>query len=487
MEQFQNDKLKKSAFGGMVWKLAERICAQLVSLVVSIMLARILTPEDYAPISIVFIFFAFCRVFISGGINASLIRKKQVDDLDYSTILIVNLVMATVLYIALFAFAPMIASLYENPVLVNVFRVMSLTFFISAFKAVLSAYTSTNLQFRKFFLSTIVGTVISAVVGIIMALKGFGVWALVAQEMTNNLLDTCILFVTTKLRVTWKFSWERMKEHLRYGWNIMVSSTISAIYDQLNPLIVGIRFTPVDLAFYNKGGSFPNLINSTISDTLSSVLFPVMAKVQDDPEDVRNITRRYVKTASYVLFPVMMGMFAVSDTFVKVLLTEKWLPAATYIQIFAFSGMFNLLQIGNLQAIKALGRSDLVLIMEIIKKSLYFVVIAVFVFFSESAEVLAFSSIVCTTIALVVNTYPNRKLIGYRYRYQLADFLPNLLISSGMAILVMLLGRLPLGDLPLLIVQILAGVVIYVGLSVITRNENFNYLLQFLRQILKRG
>lgn len=486
MEQPNNDKLKKSAFGGIIWKVAERICAQLVSLVVSIVLARILTPEDYAPISIVFIFFAFCRVFVSGGINTSLIQKKHVDDLDYSTVLIVNLAMATVLYVVLFVFAPMIASLYKKPIVTNVLRIMALTFFINAFKAVLSAYTSTNLQFRKFFLSTIGGTVFSAVVGITMALKGFGVWALVAQEMSNSFLDTCILFFTTKLRINWRFSWQRMKEHLEYGWNIMISSIISAIYDQLNPMIVGIRFAPVDLSFYNKGNSFPNLINSTVSDTLSSVLFPVMSKVQENPEDVLNITRRYVKTASYVIFPVMVGLFAVSDTFVKVVLTEKWLPAAPYIRIFCFSYMFNLIHIGNLQAIKALGRSDLVLIMEIIKKSLYFVVIAVFVFFSHSAVMLALSSVVCTVIALVVNTYPNRKLICYRYRYQLMDFLPNMLIAMAMGIPVMLMGNVRMDGFFLLVMQVLMGIIIYVGLSLITKNENFLYLIQLIRQILKR-
>lgn len=485
MEQPHNHELKKSAFGGMLWKLAERVCAQVVTLVVSIILARILIPEDYAPISVVNIFFAFCNVFISGGINASLIQKKDVTEEDYSTVLLINLAIALVLYTLLFLMAPVIAAVYAYPVLKPVIRVMGLTFFINGFKAVLSAYTSSNLQFRKFFLSTIVGTVISAVVGIGMAVRGWGVWALVAQQMTNSLLDTGILFVTTRLRIVWKFSTERLKHHFRYGWKIMVSSIISVLYDQTNPLIVGIRFTPVDLAFYNKGNSFPSLVNNTISDTLTSVLFPVMSKVQDNREDVLNITRRYVKTASYVIFPIMAGLFAVSDTFVEVLLTEKWLPAAPYIRIFAFSYMFNLIQVGNLQAIKAIGRSDLVLILEIIKKSLYFAVIVAFVFLSDSAIVLAMSSIVCTMIALLVNTFPNRKLIGYKYRYQLADFLPNLVISAAMGLLVMLLGKLLIPGQ--LILQILSGVVIYVGLSLITKNESFWYLLEFAGKLLKRG
>ena len=364
---------------------------------------------------------------------------------------------------------------------------MALTFFVNGLKAVLSAYTSSTFQFRKFFFSTIIGTAVSAAVGIVLAIKGFGVWALVAQEMTNSVLDTGILLLTTRLRFPLKISLERMKTHVRFGWNIMVSSIISVIYDQINPLIVGIRFTTVDLAYYNKGNSFPLLVNYTISDTLAAVLFPVMSKVQDNKEDILNITRRYVKISSYVLFPVMAGMFAVSDTFIEVLLTQKWAPAVPYLRIFAVCYMFELIQVGNLQAVKAIGRSDIILKMEILKKSLYFTVILLFVILSDSAVMLAVSSVVCTVIALAINTFPTRKLIGYYYRYQLADFLPNLIITVIMVSAVMLLGVLALPKLLLLVVQVLVGVVLYVALSIATRNENFRYLLDIILQMVKRG
>lgn len=479
--------LKKSAIYGAIWKFMERISAKTVTLVVSIVLARLLTPEDYAPIGIITIFFAFCNVFITGGMTSSLVRKKNADSDDYSTVLILNLAMAAGFYCMMFMLAPWIARVYHKDILLPATRIMGLSLFINALKAVLSAYTSSNLQFQKFFFSTIIGTLVSAVVGIVMAIKGFGVWALLAQEMTNSIMDTLILFISTRLRITWCFSRDKMKEHFHYGWKIMSSSTISVIYKQLNPLIVGIRFSPMDLSFYNKGSSFPELINSTISDTLSSVLLPVMSKVQDNREDVLNITRRYIKTASYLIFPVMVGLFAVSETLVELLLTEKWLPAVPYIQIFAFSYMFNLIQIGNLQAIKAIGRSDLVLILEIITKSLSFAVIAVFVFFSRSAEELALSAVVCTVISIMVNTYPNRKLIGYSFHNQIKDFLPNFLLSIGMGVPVFLLGKLNLSSFPLMLLQILAGVVLYIALSIITRNNDYRYLLQFLQKFLKRG
>lgn len=487
MEYPNGDGLKRSAFNSMIWKFAERVCAQLVSLVVGILLARMLMPEDYSVVGIVAIFFAFCNVFISGGLNASLIQKKNATVEDYSTVLYLNLLMALALYVLMFFCAPLIADLYEKPQLVALIRVMGLTFFANGLKSVLSAYISSMLDFKQFFLSTIVGTVISAVVGIVMAFRGMGAWALVAQEMTNTVIDTLILYWSTHLKFVWTFSVERIKALFGYGWKIMVSSVVAVAYDQINPLIVGLKFTPADLAFYNKGNSFPGLINNTVSDTLAAVLFPVMSRVQDDKEDVLNITRRYVKTASYVIFPLMMGLFAVSDNFIRFLLTDKWLQAVSYLRIFAVSYMFNLIQVGNLQAIKAIGRSDITLILEVLKKSIYFALIAGFVFFSDNPETFAFSSICCTAVATIINTAPNRKLLGYRYRYQIADILPNLLITLAMGAVVMLLGLLNCSVGLLLALQILTGVVVYVVLSVVTRNENFRYLLQFILQTLKRG
>ena len=328
---------------------------------------------------------------------------------------------------------------------------------------------------------------ISAFVGIFMALRGFGAWALVAQEMTNSLIDTLVLFFTTRLKISFRFSGQRLKSLFAFGSRNFLSSMLTVIYDQLTPLIVGLRFTTEDLAFYTKGKSFPELINSTLSDTMATVLFPVMAQVQDSTDHIRGITRRYIKTASYVIFPVMLGMFAVSDVFLTLLLTDKRLSSAVYIRIFCVSYMFNLVNVGNIQAIRALGRSDIVLKLEVLKKSIYLAVLCAFLFLSDRPQLLAVSSVVCTLIAVALNAFPNRKLIGYRFRWQLADILPNLLLSGVMCLIVVLLGRLPLAPLPLLLVQVVSGGAVYVLASAVTRNESFFYLLDFLRHSLKRG
>lgn len=481
-----SNNLKKKALSGFFWTFCERFGAQLVSTVVAILLARILTPEDYAPISVVTIFFNLANVIVAGGLNTALIQKKDSTRTDFSTILYVSLGISVVIYIALFFTAPLIASAYEIPLLVPIIRVMAFTVIINAVKSILSAFISNTLQFKKLFFSTMIATAISAAIGITMALTGFGTWALIAQQMSNAIFSTACLFITTKFVPALTFSIKSFKQLFGYGWKIFLTSIIDEIYNQLNPLIVGLKFSSVDLSFYSKGQSFPLLLNTTSTHTLSSVLFPIIAKVQDDLSAVLAITRRYIRVASYIIFPLMSGFFAVSESFVRLILTEKWLPAVPYIQIFCVSYMFNIIQIGNLQTIKAIGRSDVSLILEIIKKSTYFIIIAIFVFFAKTPVVLAISSICCTAVAILVNTFPNRKLIGYKYRYQLADILPNLIISTIMLVVVLFMNKLPLPTAALFVLQIFAGAVIYIVLSIITKNENFKYLLNTVKQFLRK-
>lgn len=482
----QKNNLKRKTVGGVFWKGMERIFAQLVSTLVSIVLARILMPEDYSVVSIVAIFFTFCNLFISGGLNSALIQKKDADYVDYSTIFFANMAMATVLYLIMFFCAPAISRLYRKELLVPVIRIMALTFFINGYKSILSAKITSDLRFRVFFWSTFVGTAISAVVGIFMAIKGFGPWALVAQQMTNSLIDTLIMSVTSHLKLRFVFSTERFRRLFSFGGKIFLASIITVLYDQAKPLIVGIKFSPTDLAYYNRGSGYPGLITSISSDTLSSSLFPAMAKVQDDKEAILNFTRRFMQLASFLTFPLMLGFLAVSENFVRIVLTEKWLPIVPYIMIFCISSMLKPIQNGNLQAIRAIGRSDVILILEIIKKSSYFVVILLFVLFTNSPILLAVSGIVTSLLASLINTRPNRKLIGYGYRLQLTDLLPNFITAAIMCALVYAMNYLQINLYLLTVLQILAGIVIFVGLNLLIRNKSMRYLFDSLKGMLRK-
>ena len=473
--------LKKKALSGAAWKLAERLLAQGISMVVTIVLARLLLPADYGVVSMVTIFFTFANVLISGGLNTALIQKSDADSEDYSTVFTVSLLVGAALYGLMFVSAPVIAGLYGQPMLVPVIRIMGLSLPVYAIKSIACAYTSATLQFRKFFFATLGGTLISGVVGIAMAYSGCGPWALVAQQMTNTVIDTVILFAVTKLRLRLHISMVRLRSLYAYGWKILVSSLLGTIYNQINPLVIGIRFSLSDLSFYTKGFSLVDMIASSLTYTLSSVLLPVLAKVQDDLEQLRSGTRTFMRGVSFLVFPMMLGLYAVSDNFVTVLLTEKWLPAAYYIRIFCVSHLFDIVAAGNCETIKAMGRSDVFLKIEVLKKSLYFVTLFLFIAFTNSPEVMALSNLVIALIAVTVNLIPNIRLIGYTVKMQLEDIWLNLAVSILMCVGVCLVGRLSLPALPLLMLQIVSGVGLYLGLNLLVRNPNLSFFTDYLK------
>lgn len=479
--------IKKKAIAGTIWKFLERISAQLVSMIVTIVLARLLSPDDYSVVGIVNIFFTFANVFISGGFNAALIQKQDADKEDYSSVFVISLSISIIIYIILFLCAPYIANIYKKPILTNVIRVMGISLPVYAIKSVVCAYISSNLQFKKFFFATFGGTIISAIVGIGMAYYGFGAWALVFQQTLNTIIDTIILYFTTDINLDFKFSLTRIRVLFSYGWNIFLSSTISAIYSEVNPLFIGLKYSGSSMSFYSKGKSFPGLLSSICNSTLSSVLFPVLSKFQDDKAELLRCTRRFIKLSSFLIFPVLLGFYSIADNFVVLLLTEKWLPATQYIKIFCISELFVSVHSGNCEAIKALGKSRLFLKMEFIKKSLYFVIIGLFMAFTNSPVELAYSTILCTIVALIVNSSPNIYLLNYKIKDQVKDVTLNLFSAIIMALIV---SKIKIGGIPIfveLIIQIFIGMITYIIICIITHNENFIYIYNTIKGYLRKS
>lgn len=481
MKEQQNKSIRQKVLSGAVWKFAERILAQAVSLIVSIIIARLLSPSDYGVVSIVTVFFAFANVLISGGLNTALIQKKDADSDDYNTVFTISFIISLVIYAILFLLATQIAELYNQPILVKIIRVLGLSLPIYAIKSIVCAYVSSNMQFRMFFYATLGGTLISAVVGILMALNGFGAWALVAQQLTNTVIDTVILFMITKLRISFKLVTKRLKALFGYGYKIMLSSLLGTVFTQVNPLFIGLKYTSADLSFYTKGKMFPDTLSSSMTYTISSVLFPALAKYQDDKERLLRYTRLYMQVSSFIVFPMMFGFFAVSESFVNIFLTDKWLPAVYYIRVGCLATMFDVVAVGNCETIKAMGRSDIFLKIEIAKKTGYFITIALFLFFTNSPQLLALSLLVCTVIQVLINSIPNRKLIGYTGVQQIADLLPNMIISIIMCVCVILIGFLDINHILLFILQIVSGGLIYILISLLIKNKALFFVLDMIK------
>lgn len=467
-----------------IWRFAERCGAQLVSFLVSVVLARILAPEDYGTIALVTVFTAILQVFVDSGLGTALIQKKDADDLDFSSVFYFNFAMCLVLYAGMFIVAPYIAIFYEDMTLTPVIRVLSLTIVISGVKGIQQAYVSRNMLFKRFFFSTIGGTIFSAFLGIGLAFSGYGVWALVAQQLSNTMIDTLILWITVKWRPQKEFSLKRLRTLFSYGWKLLASSLLDTVYNNLRNLIIGKMYSSADLAYYNQGDKFPKIIVTNINTSIDSVLLPTMSNEQDDRKRIKSMTRRAIKTSTYVMAPLMMGLAFCAESIVKIVLTDKWLPCVPFLRLFCISYMFWPVHTANLNAIKAMGRSDWFLKLEIVKKIVGLFFLLSSMWFGVMA--MAYSLLLSSILSQVINAWPNRQLLGYGYLEQVRDFAPGILLAVGMGIGVYFIGFLPLPTIITLVIQITAGAAIYIVASALLKLEEFEYLVGMIKTFLKK-
>ncbi len=469
----------KNIVNNFIWRFAERCGAQAVTLIVSIVLARILTPSDFGTVSLVMVFTTIMQVFVDSGLGTALIQKKDADDLDFSSVFYFNFAVCLALYAVMFIAAPLIAGFYNDNSLTPIIRVISLTIVISGVKGIQQSYVSRNMLFKRFFFATLGGTIFSAFLGIGMAYAGCGVWSIVAQQLSNTAIDTLILWVTVKWRPKKMFSWKRLKGLLSYGWKLLVSSLLDTVYNNLRNLIIGKIYTSADLAYYNQGDKFPKVIVTNINASIDSVLLPTMAGEQEHRDRVKSMTRRAIKTSTYIMAPLMMGLMFCAEPVVKLLLTDKWLPCVPYLRIFCFTYMFWPIHTANLNAIKAMGRSDLFLKLEIVKKIMGLTLLLLTMRISVMA--MAYSLVVSGICSQVINSWPNWKLLDYNYFEQLRDILPSIVIALLMGLIVYLVGLLRVPTIIVLFIQIIAGSAIYVGTSALLHLEEFEHLFGMIK------
>lgn len=479
-----SDMENKKAISNFLWRFGERCGAQIVTFVVSVVLARILRPEDYGTIALVTVFTTIMQVFVDSGLGTALIQKRNADDLDFSSVFYFNFVVCLILYAGMFVAAPFIAEFYNDKQLIPIVRVISLTIIISGIKGIQQSYVSRNMLFKRFFYATLGGTVFSAFLGIGMAYAGCGVWAIVAQQLSNTAIDTLILWLTVKWRPKKMFSWYRLKNLLSYGWKLLASSLLDTIYNNLRNLIIGKIYSAADLAYYNQGDKFPKLVVTNINTSIDSVLLPTMSQAQEEHGRVKNMTRQAIKISTYIMAPLMVGMAVCAESIVDIVLTNKWLPCVPFLRVFCISYMFWPIHTANLNAIKAMGRSDLFLKLEIIKKIIG--VILLIITMRISVEAMAYSLLVSSVCSQIINSWPNRKLLNYGYMEQIKDIIPILTLSLGMGVCVYFIGFISEISIIKLVVQLLLGAVVYVLGSVLFKVDIFEYLWNIVKEYLKR-
>ena len=476
----------KKLYSGVIWKFLERVGVQGVQFVLQIVLARILSPEHYGMLSIMVIFTSLANVFIQNGFNTALIQNKDVTEEDYSSVLWVTLGVSGVLYGVIFVTAPLISEFYNMPDVVKPLRVLAIMLFPGALNSIQLARISRALDFKKVFYSNLAAIVIAGVAGVAIAYAGGGVWALVAQSLINTIVACVVMFFTAKLKVQFKCNLARVKELFAFGWKLLVSGLIETLYQDLSSLIVGKKYNSSTLAYYNRGKQFPQIITVIISSSIQSVMLPTMSAEQDDKSKVKQLTSSSISLLSFIVFPVMAGLAAVAEPLIGFLLTEKWLFAVPYMQVFCLVFASYPIAVCNLQSINAIGRSDIFLKLEIVKKILGVSVLMVSVFLFQSPIAIAIADAVVSVIAWFINAYPNRKLINYSYKEQLSDFLPSLLISLVMFVAVLFIGKLELNVFVLLVLQVFVGVAVYFILSAIFKPKAYKLLLEQAKSIFKK-
>lgn len=474
----------KSVLSNFLWRFLERCGAQGVTLIVSIVLARLLDPDVYGTVALVTVFTTIMQIFVDSGMANALIQKKDADDLDFSSVFYFNLVICSILYLIMFFIAPFIAAFYKIPELTAVIRVLSLILIISGVKNVQQAYVSRNMMFKRFFFATLGGTIGAAVVGILMAYFGFGIWALVAQMLFNTTIDTLILWITVKWRPKKMFSMQRLKSLFSYGWKLLISALIDTVYNNIRQLVIGKIYTQSALAYYNNGKKYPEYLVSNINTAIDSVLLPTMSNEQNHPERIKAMTRRAIKTSTFIIMPLMIGFMVCSRQLVSLILTDKWLPSVPFMQIFCISFAFYPIHTANLNAIKAMGRSDLFLKLEIIKKLIGIVTIVIAIKFGVMA--MAYSMLVTSFISQVVNSFPNKKLLNYSYLEQIKDMLPQIILSLVMGVIVYAVTFLKLSSIITLVIQIPVGVLVYWIGSKLFHLESYEYIVGMLKNFRKK-
>lgn len=475
---------RKNIISNIMWKFLQIGGRKAIQFVIQILLARLLLPADYGIVSLVVIFITLANVFVDSGLSTSVIQKKDVDQLDYSSIFYVNIVIALSLYIILFITAPWIASFYENESLINIIRILSLSLFPGALNSLQIAIISREMQFRRLFFSNIVAGLVSGIVGVSLAVRDYGAYALVFQQLVNQSMITLILWFTIKWRPLFVFSFNRIQVLFSYGWKILVSSVINVLYRDIRTLVIGKLFSPTILGYYNRGVQFPQVIVENIAGAIDGVMFPALSAIQDSVNSVKSMTRRTIITSSFLLFPILAGLIVIANPLVLLLLTDKWLPSVPYLRLFCIAFAFWPLQTANIQAIKAIGRSDIFLRNELFKIVIGIIVLVISLPFG--VLYIALGQVVVEFISLLLNIYPVRNLISYGYTEQLKNIFPIAVLSLFMGLFIWQFANLAIPPIILIGIQVILGATFYFGFAFVLKLECFTYLIDAFKTLLGR-
>ena len=475
--------IKEKIVKGLFWKLLENGGAQGIQFIVAIILARLLTTEEYGIVGIISIFIIIANVLVQNGFSTALVQKQKADEKDFSSVFYFGLAAAAVMYGVLFMAAPWIGRFYNNSQLCSLVRGLAIVLFPGSVISVQTAYVSREMEFKGLFKATMAAVVISGAVSIWMAYKGMGAWAMVGQQVSYYFALMIGLFIDVSWKPRWMFSIKRIRIMFGFGWKLLCAAMIDTLFSNLYGLIMGKIYNEQVLGVYNRGEQFPKIIVTNLGAAIQSVLLPAFAKEQESVGQVKAMARKAIQLSSYTVLPMLLGMFAVADTLVLALLGEKWMMCVPFLRIMCIAYCFYPIHITNLQAINAMGRSDVFLKLEIMKKVIGIGGLIAGIQFG--AIVMVSIKALVDFLCIFINAWPNKRILNYSIGQQCRDMAPAVALSAVMAAVVYFFGGFVPGAWFRLTVQILVGIGVYILLSAVFRVESFSYLLNAVNK--RRG
>lgn len=473
--------LRSQSISGVKWSAIERFSVQGIQFIIGLILARLLTPTDYGIIGMLAIFMAISQTIIDSGFSKALIQNQDRTEVDFSTAFFSNIAVGLICYLILFLASPYIASFFNEPVLKDVLRVLAINLFLNSLAVVPVAKLSIKVDFKTQSKASIISTILSGALGIVLAYRGVGIWALVAQSVSHSFVNVVLLWGLLKWRPQWQYSWESFKKLFGYGGNVLVAGIISTIYANINTLVIGMLYTPKDLGFFTRGNQFPALLSTNITAILQRVTFPILSKIQDDTQRLISVYREYIKISSLGIFFLLSLLASLGKPLIELLLTDKWLDATIYLQVFCFALMFDHLCQINLNLLYVKGDTKYILRLEIIKKSISFVILLISIPFGVLA--ICLSQVIYSQIAVYINTYYTGKLYNFGYIKQIKDYLPYLLLAQFACIPSWALQSLDLHPLLILSIGGIISSALYILLLYFKKDEVFNkYIISEIKK-----
>lgn len=474
--------LKDKTVKGIIWSSIDRFSAQGIQFIFSILIARLLVPDDYGVIAMLGIFLAVSQTFVDSGFGSALIRKVDRTEKDFSTVFYFNIAVATLFYFLLFFTAPIIADFYNIPLLISVTRVVALNLIISSLSGIHNAKLSIAIDFKSRAKISILTTILTGTIGLWMAYSGYGVWVLVVQTVFASAIRTVMLWLIVRWVPSVVFSWSSFKDLFAFGSKMLASGLLDTIYNNIYPLIIGKVFSPSTLGVYSKANTLASFPSSNITGVLQNVTFPVLSTIQNDEERLADAYKRFLKISAFVIFPLMLGLSSVADPFIRLVLTDKWEGTIYLLQIICFALMWYPIHAINLNILQVKGRSDYFLKLEIIKKVQGIIILCITV--PMGIVAMCYGQVVSSLISLIWNTYYTKKLIGYGYWAQMKDLMPIFLHSFVMWVLVLLVVHFMPALWLKLIVGVFAGMIYYIAGAFLMKFPEVDEVLKILK--LKR-